>query len=148
LIAAWLVRDLMRLALLQERHYPPYWKWLGTAYAALHRAEADALLRALAARDWQTREDALVEAYEAVALRHNELDITEAVDPNVRPFWDRPFRVLFADRFVDALRAAIPDSSLHAVDHPLGSVDAVSDNVDFLSEPRLFRELADLYDRS
>ena len=147
LIAAWLVRDLMRLALLQERRYPPYWKWLGTAYAELQRAESDALLRALAASDPQTREDALVEVYEAVAVRHNELHITEAVDPEVRPFWGRPFRVLFADRFVDALRAAITDSSLHAIDHPLGSVDAVSDNVDLLSEPRFFRELVDLYDR-
>jgi hypothetical protein len=42
-IAASLVRDLMKLALLQERRYPPYPKWLGTAYASLRRAEAPAL---------------------------------------------------------------------------------------------------------
>jgi hypothetical protein len=146
-IAAWLVRDLMRIALLQERRYPPYWKWLGAAYAQLDRPEASALARALTADDWHAREDALVEAYEAVARRHNELDVTDAVEPNVRPFWGRPFRVLFADRFVDALRAGIGDRAVSAIDHPAGSVDAVSDNVDVLTRASLFRELTALYDR-
>lgn len=146
-IAACLVRDLMRLALLQERRYPPYWKWLGSAYTKCDRPEEAALAQALAAGDWQEREAALVEAYEAVARRHNQLDVTEAVDPAVRPFWGRPFQVLFADRFVDSLRAAITDPEVRAVDHEAGPVDAVSDNTDFLDLPRCFRELTDLYDR-
>jgi hypothetical protein len=146
-IAASLVRDLMRLALLQEQRYPPYWKWHGTAYAELRRPESAALARALAADDWHAREEALVDAYEAVARRHNELAVTECVDPIARPFWGRPFRVLFADRVVDALRNAIADPTLRAVDHQAGPVDSVSDNVDFLDQPRLFRELLDLYDR-
>jgi hypothetical protein len=147
-IAASLVRDLMRLGLLQEQRYPPYWKWLGTAYAALHRPESAALARALAADDWHAREDALVDAYEAVARRHNELEVTERVDPTARPFWGRPFRVLFADRFVDVLRNAIADPSLRAIDHQAGAVDSVSDNVDFLEQPSLFREVVALYDRA
>jgi Domain of unknown function (DUF4037) len=145
-IAASLVRDLMRLALLQERRYPPYAKWLGSAYGALERSEASALLRSLAATDWRSREDALVEVYEAVALRHNELGITDAVEPTVRPFWGRPFRVLFADRFVDALRAAISDEDVRMLDHVAGSIDAVSDNVDLLTSPRLWRRVASLYE--
>lgn len=147
-IASCLVRDLMRLSLLQERRYSPYWKWLGTAYAKLGRPESSALARALAADDWHAREEALVDAYEAVARRHNELEVTEHVDPTVRPFWGRPFRVLFADRFVDALRKAIADPGVRAVDHRAGAVDSVSDNVDFLDQPTLFRGLVGLYDRA
>jgi hypothetical protein len=137
----------MRLALLQERRYPPYWKWLGPAYAELGRPEEEALARALTAGDWHAREAGLVEAYEAVAQRHNALAVMEAVDPTVRPFWGRPFQVLFADRFVDSLRAAITDPEVRAIDHEAGPVDAVSDNTDFLDLPRCFRELTDLYDR-
>jgi hypothetical protein len=148
LIATSLVHDLMRLALLQERRYPPYWKWLGTAYADLDRPEAEALTRTLSADDWLAREGAIVEAYEAVARRHNELGVTEVVDPTVRPFWGRPFRVLFADRFVDALRDSIENEELRVVEHLAGSVNAVSDNVDVLSQPCLFRKLAGLYDRA
>ena len=35
IVTARLARDLMRLALLLNRRYPPYSKWLGTAFARL-----------------------------------------------------------------------------------------------------------------
>jgi hypothetical protein len=146
-IAASLVRDLMRLGFVQERRYPPYWKWLGTAHTRLGRPEAPALAAALEATDWQAREDALVDAYEHVARAHNALAVTEPVDPTVRPFWGRPFRVLFADRFADALRAAVADPDVRAIDAGADSVDAISDNTDFLTQPKLWRQLVGLYDR-
>jgi hypothetical protein len=148
LIAASLVNDLMRLSLLQERRYPPYWKWLGTAYSDLGRSETAALTAALGAADWQAREDALVDAYEGVARRHNELGVTDAVDPTVRPFFGRPFRVLFADRFAEALHSSIVDPSLRAIEHRAGAVDTVSDNVDVRCQTNLFRQLSGLYHRS
>ena len=43
LIAARLVRDVMRLAFLMEREYPPYPKWFGTAFSGLHSATRPAL---------------------------------------------------------------------------------------------------------
>jgi hypothetical protein len=146
-LAASLVRDLMRLAFLQERRYPPYAKWFGIAYATLERPERGALERALSSSDWHAREDALVEAYEAVASRHNELGVTEHVDPEARSFWGRPFRVLFAGRFVDALRTAITDPEVRAIEHPVGAIDAVSDNTALLERPPLWLKVADLYDR-
>jgi uncharacterized protein DUF4037 len=145
-IAASLVRDLMQLALLQEQRYPPYAKWLGTAYRRLRRPEQSALEAALEANDWQAREDALVVAYEHVARRHNELAVTEPVEPTVRQFWGRPFHVLFAGRFVEALLAAVDDPTLRANDHPPGAIDAVSDNTVLRSRPRLWRRIG-LYDR-
>ena len=51
LVAASLVRDLIRLAFLQERRYAPYPKWLSAAFATLARPEALALAGALAADD-------------------------------------------------------------------------------------------------
>ena len=147
LIAASLVNDLMRLSLLQERRYPPYWKWLGRAYADLGRPECAALKAALAAGDWRAREDALVDAFEGIARRHNDLGVTDSVDPTVRPFFGRPFRVLFADRFVEALRSSIADPSLSGIEHRAGAVDSVSDNVDFRCQPNLFRQLSGLYHR-
>jgi hypothetical protein len=147
-IAASLVRDLMRLSLLQERRYPPYAKWLAGAYAELGRPEQQALECALAAPSWRAREEALVEAYEAVARRHNDLGVTDHVDPRIRLFWGRPFRVLFADRFTEALRAGTTDPAVRAIDHAAGAIDAVSDNTGVLESPRLWRRVAPLYDRS
>jgi hypothetical protein len=113
-IAASLARDLMRLALLQGRRYPPYPKWLGTAYAQLRRPEHESLEQALAADDWRAREHALVAAYESAARRHNELGVTEPIDPAVRQFHGRPFRVIDGDRFAAALRAAVTDPAVRA----------------------------------
>jgi len=147
LLTASVVRELMRLAFLQERRYAPYAKWFGTAYRELRRPEQPAVEAALAASVWRTREDALVTAYEAAARRHNELQVTEPLDPAVRPFWGRPFRVLFAERFAEALVAAIEDPELRALDQPLGGIDSVSDNTSLRVRPSRWEPLLGLYDR-
>jgi hypothetical protein len=145
-IAARLVEDVMRLGFLQERRYAPYPKWFGTAYALLNRPEQSALDSALAARTWQEREAALSEAYRLVARAHNELGVTDALDPKVRRFHGRPFLVPDSDRFVDALRAAITDPEVRAIEHEAGPVNAVSDNTDVLTRPPLWRLLSGLYE--
>jgi hypothetical protein len=147
LLAAAVVRDLMLLGFLQRRRYAPYPKWFGRAYSELELPEREPIEVALSVSS-EEREDALVTAYEIVARRHNALGVTEAVDPTVRQFWGRPIRVLFADRFVEALRKAISDPELRALDHDGGGVDALSDNTQLLSRPMLWRQLVGLYDRS
>ncbi len=145
LIAASLVRELMLLAFLQERRYAPYPKWLGRAYAEFGREERPALEAVLAAGSWQVREQALTRAYRAVAEAHNRLALTEHVDPVPRPFHDRPFLVLDADRFADVLRAAIADPAVLAVGHDAGAIDAVTDSTHVLTRPALWQLLAALY---
>jgi uncharacterized protein DUF4037 len=145
LIAARLVDDLMRLAFLQERRYAPYPKWFGSAYAILDRPEQPALETALGAHEWKEREAALSEAYRLVAAAHNELGVTEPLDPEVRQFYGRPFLVPDSSRFVDALRAAITDSAVRAIEHEAGSINAVSDSTDVLTRPHLWRSLRVLY---
>lgn len=114
MVAAHLTRHLMRLCLLMDRRYPPYNKWLGTAFArttAGHRL-IPVLTAALSATDWHTREKHLAYAYEAVAGIHNQLNLTDRVDPATRPYHSRPFRVLHAERFAGALTARITDRTL------------------------------------
>lgn len=145
LITSRLVEDVMRLGFLLERRYAPYPKWFGTAYALLDRPEQPALDAALAATTWKEREEALSDAYRLVARSHNELGVTEALDPEVRPFWGRPFLVPDSNRFVDALHATISDPDVRAIEHEAGPVNAVSDNTDVLTRPRLWRRLRSLY---
>jgi Domain of unknown function (DUF4037) len=141
LVAARLVRDIIRLVLLMQRRYPPYGKWLGTAFA---RTPAAARLRpqltaAVWATSWPDREDGLCAAYEAAGRLHNDLGITEFVDPAVRPaFWDRPFRVLGAARFAAALRAAITDPVIRDLP-PTGAADQFTDSTDAVGDRRLLR---------
>src|SRR4051794_13885989 len=132
-IAARLVRDVMRLALLIARRYAPYSKWLGTAFARLdHPDGLDRFLAdALRASGFEAREAALGMAYEAVARRFNELGLVDRVAPERRQSHTRPARVLIASRFAAPVRASVPDRALGALP-PIGGIDHVADTSDAL----------------
>jgi hypothetical protein len=150
LIAADLARDLMRLGFLIERRYAPYSKWLGTAFATLECAAklSPLLQRALTASTWREREAPLALAYELMARRFNDLGVTAPVDPTTRSFFGRPFRVLFAGRFVDAINDAIVDPEVRAlIDRAgwIGGIDQISDNVDLKTNAEKCARLREIY---
>jgi hypothetical protein len=143
LVTARLVRDLVRLCLLMERRYPPYSKWLGTAFGRLDGAGSLAPIFASAVRagDAEELQRHIAAAHEAVAARHNQLGITEQIDTRTRPFWNRGYPVILADRFVTAIRQEISTASLR--DRPLvGSVDQFVDSTDVLGRAALARAVA------
>ena len=139
-ITARLARDLMRLCLLMDRRYPPYSKWLGTAFArsAAGPAVGPPLRAALAADDWPARERHLSGALLAAAAAHNQLGLTAPVPATMRPFWDRPYLVLDSGQFAAALRGSITDPALRAL--PLaGAVDQFIDSTDALADATTLR---------
>lgn len=134
-LAARLCRDLIRLCLLMERRYPPYAKWLGTAFSQLPAADqlGPELRATLAATSWQDREKHLCAAYEIVAALHNDSGMTEWVDPTVRHFHDRPYRIIGGYRFATALQETIRDPQVAALP-PIGAVDQFADNTNLLGD--------------
>jgi hypothetical protein len=138
-VTARLARDLMRLCLLMSRRYPPYSKWLGTAFARLPDAPALAppLAAAIAATNWPARERHLGQAYRATAALHNGLGLTPALSTRTRRYYNRPYRVINAGRFTAALLDAIADPQVRrlpgtgAVDEFIDSTDAL-ENTGFL----------------
>jgi hypothetical protein len=147
LVAARLVRDLMRLCFLMERQYAPYIKWLGTAFAQLDCSDEllPILTRVLRAGSWQERETHLSSAYEFVARMHNELGITDPLPTHVSQFHNRPFLVIHGDRFADAIRAVITDEGILALPENLGGIDQFVDSTDVLSHPRRCGQLKLMY---
>lgn len=114
-VAARLVRELMRLCLLMERQYAPYSKWLGSAFARLSCALdlTPALLGATGGGTWREREGHLCKAYERIASMHSALAITDPLAVETQPrSASRPFRTVGADRFWRALRDAMPEGEL------------------------------------
>jgi hypothetical protein len=141
-VTARLARDLMRLCLLMGRRYPPYSKWLGTAFARLPGAAALApsLTAAVAATRWPDRQRHLIRAYETAAAWHNELGLTPPLDTRARGFFDRPYQVIDAERFAEALRQAIAGP---VRDLPVtGAVDQFIDSTDALGNAGLLRAAA------
>lgn len=139
LATATLAQRIMQLCFLQERRYWPYSKWFGTAFSHLSAATTIGPLvdTALTAPDQRDRENALADALEAVAVRHNTLGLTTELDPACGPFQVgvdnavRPYRVLNANRFRGACVDAIQDSSLRALS-TVGAIDQLTHSADTL----------------
>ena len=147
ILTARLVRDLMRLCFLIERRYAPYSKWLGSAFQNLRIAPGlvPYLDAALKATDYPARETGLCSAYEYIVRCYNQLNLTPPVDPEVRLFYKRPFRVLGGDRFAEVCLAAIHDEWLKG--QPLvGNIDQFVDSTDVLSSAHRSRSLINIYD--
>jgi hypothetical protein len=146
IIASRLVGDLMRLGFLMERRYAPYSKWFGTAFGRLPVAQKlePLLKRVLQAVSWQERDERLAKAYEIAARRFNDLGITPPIDPDTTSFYNRPFRVIFAERFANAIRAQIEAESMKPLPF-YGSVDQFCTTSDILESPEARRRLSRLY---
>lgn len=138
-IAARMARDCMQLAFLYARRYPPYSKWLGTAFNRLPGSEAlqPHLLMLTGAPTWQAREEGLVGALRHLAHTHNGLGITSYIAPTIHSFFGRPFRVLFAERFSSALADEIDDPQLRKLAMTIGAVDQFTDSTAIASNASL-----------
>jgi len=143
IVAARLIRDTMRLCLLMRRRYPPYSKWLGSAFGRLPGTAhlSRSLARAVSSTTWHEREHHLVRAYQAIARQHNDLGLTDPLDPATGPYHDRPFQVLHAGRFAAALRVGIDDPWIRSLS-PIGAIDQYADNTDLLGDRARVRATA------
>lgn len=145
IITARLVRDIIHLAFLVERQWPPYPKWAGTVLSALPAGPglAGELDRAMAAPAWPERQEALAAAIEWLADRQKTAGLP-SVSPAVTAFWGRPF-LTPDERIQQALWDSISDDEVRRLPRGVGSVEQWSDNVDVLSHPRRRSALRSLY---
>jgi hypothetical protein len=136
-IAARLVRDVMRMGFLLERRYAPYAKWFGSGFARLPiaRSLSPHLEQAVLASEWKERGEALASAYLTLAQQQDALGIAP-FKPIVGPYHDRPFTTINTDDAVEAARAAIADPSIRQLPI-MGSLDQVSDLTPLLENPHL-----------
>jgi hypothetical protein len=141
IIGSRIARDVMRLAFLMEKQYPPYPKWFGTAFLRLECSSTlvPILTRILHSATWEEREDALCRAYQMLGEIHNSLKITESISPEISRFFGRPFRVIRGERFAKNILQKISDPELVPLTRRslIGNIDIISDNTDVLEDPSL-----------
>ena len=142
-----LVYDIMKLCFLMEKQYAPYIKWFGTAFSQLKSAGVltPILMRVFEATSWKDREEHLVRAYEIVAGMHNSLGITEPMKAKVSNFHNRPFLVIRADDFAEAIYATIQDEEVLSLSKFLGGVDQFVNSTDVLSKPERYPKLRNMF---
>ena len=147
IVATRLISDIMSLCFLMERQYAPYIKWFGTAFSKLKSAKilTPLFTRILDAGTWQERQDYLIKAYEYMAKLHNDLGITDPLTTEVSQFYNRPFMIIHAEKFAEAIHAKIKDDEVKELPKYLGGIDQYVDSTDVLSYTNKFRRFWSMY---
>jgi hypothetical protein len=148
IVATRQIVELMTLAFLIERQYPPYFKWFGTAFSRLESSgELSPIFdEVLNSRDWKSREHHLSQAYLILGCMHNALELTSFVEPTISPFHTRPYLVPHSGRFVEALQGTIESEAVRSLPRHLGAVWQFADSTDILSRAHRCRTLANIYE--
>jgi hypothetical protein len=147
LVAARQVQRIMRTSFLMEKRYCPYSKWFGTAFSQLEIAPSlqPVLEQVLQATLWKEREEYLGQAYQLLAEKQNSLGLTDNLDPTLRNYFGRPFQVLFARRFADAIQKTIRNDTLSQLTPVIGSVSQFTDSETLFDNVQLYEKLKNLY---
>jgi hypothetical protein len=158
LVQARLAESAIRLCFLLERKYPPYSKWLGTAFQRLPASATvqPSLTGLLAARDWQERDKlwsdllaALIALHERAGLltpgKYEPAPVYEGRPGTGLPQFDRggppPIPQLISD-----LRAPITDPRIRALSPRLGNINQLAASRDLEATlPGWRAALAQLY---
>ncbi|MHA1136145.1 MAG: DUF4037 domain-containing protein [Candidatus Thorarchaeota archaeon] len=147
IVAGRIISDIMRLCFLMERQYAPYIKWFGTAFSKLKSAKTLTPLfsKVMYASTWQERQDHMTKVYEYVAKLHNDLEITDSLTTEASQFFNRPFMIIRADKFAEAIHAKIEDDEVKQLPKYLGGIDQYVDSTEVLSYTEKFRRFWSMY---
>jgi len=143
-----MVDEIMKLCFLMEKQYTPYRKWFGAAFSQLNCAgELAPMFHAVFnSRDWKEREEHLSGAYLCIARIHNNLGITEQIEPKISGFHTRPYNVPHTDRFVQALYSKIKSEKIRRLPKYVGAVSQFVDSTDILDWKERCGQLAVIYE--
>ena len=124
-----LVRTALHLGFLLARRWPPYAKWLGTAFGPLDvvGSTADPLEQAMSGASWRVREDGLVDAVEALLAAQRGLGF-RSPRRATQAFWDRPFRTVRPD-VAGLLLDDVTDPAVRGLPAGVGAVEQWADSV-------------------
>ena len=147
IIAARIVRELIKLSFLLERQYAPYSKWLGSAFSKLKISKTlqPVLAEVLKASSWKRREKWLSRAYTIVVKQQNALKITKPLSIDATNYFGRPYLVIHADELACAIRQAIRNPEVRKIRTWVGSIDQFTDSTDVIQDLRLGRKLQGVY---
>lgn len=148
IVAARLVKDIIQLCFYMERAFAPYSKWFGTAFRHLKSAERllPLLNSVLVKEHWREREALLSEVYLLLANMHNNLGITEFIEPKIVNFHNRPYKVPQSERFVTALLNKVESQIIRQLQRPIGSISQFTDSTDISCWNAKLHTIATVYD--
>jgi hypothetical protein len=147
-VASRQVKEIMHLCFYMEKEFAPYSKWLGTAFSRLRCAQKlQPLLKKIFLQDhWKDREKILSEVYLFLAEVHNNLTITEYIEPKITNFHNRPYAVPQSERFYRALIRKVQSPLLKSIKRPIGSLNQFTDSTDISCWNGALKKISSVYE--
>ncbi len=144
LISTRLLTTLLKICFVLKRRYVPYSKWFTRAFSDLGLPEIEsAALNLLQVNDLDLIESKLADLYLKVLAIQNATAGIPKIELEIIPFYNRPFRVIMAERIITPLRAAIQDEELRNLNLDEVGLDNRVDGIDLNNNAtlaKIFRE--------
>jgi hypothetical protein len=143
ILAARMVRRIIKMAFLLEKRYAPYAKWLGTAFNRLSSAPKlkPILLNVLRSKNWRARQRNLALAWQILAQMQNNLDLFKPLSTELSDFHGRGYNVVDIEPFLKEIERHIKNKKLRHMKFLVGSVDQFIDHARINQENYFHREL-------
>ncbi|MEA5077717.1 MAG: DUF4037 domain-containing protein [Anaerolineaceae bacterium] len=131
LISTRLLTSLLKICFVLKGRYVPYSKWFTRAFSDLGLAGIEAAaLELLQENDLSQIESKLAALYLRVLELQNSTPGIPSVELEIISYYNRPFRVIMAERIIEPLRAAISEPSLQKLDLNEVGLDNRVDGID------------------
>ena len=80
-----------------------------------------------------------------LAQMHNDLALTEYIEPDISNFYNRPYLVPHSDRFVQALLGKVQSPVLKSIKRPIGTLTQFTDSTDIQCWPEALESISSVY---
>ncbi len=131
LLAANMVRHIMRMCFYHERKYAPYNKWFAKAFRHLSCSPKflPVINTALTLKYWKSRQAALTHAIILLIEAHNKLKVTKRIKPQITDFHGRGYQTVELRDLYTELGKEIKDKKLKQIQYPIGSITQFVDHI-------------------
>jgi hypothetical protein len=124
-----IVNYLMKILFYLEKKYIPYCKWFGSMFKTLtaYNNVNSMILNIIKENEPKKMEEYLCVLYEAVIERHNQNTELPHLDNKTRNFFNRPYKVIFAENIVEEIKNSIKDEDIKKTDLRTYGTDIIID---------------------
>lgn len=131
MISMRLLNTLLKSCFVLKERYVPYSKWFTRAFSDLHLSEIEtAATKLLQENDLKAIEEQLAGLYLLVLDLQNASRGIPKLELGITSFYNRPFKVIMAERIIAPLKEAISDASTRALDLSEVGLDNRIDGID------------------
>ncbi len=144
LIASRIVNIMMKICFYLEDKYIPYSKWFGVAFGKLSISSdvSPVFHKILAVEEIEKIEEYLCVAYKKLLDYQNAKGLCEFIDLDIEYYYGRPYKVIFADKIIEALINAIEDDELRQFNYELVGIEQKIDGMDFTNNKEILKLIA------